>query len=111
MIDAIRGSVLISGCACFGCFTWGTLFHFSRKKAHGTVGAWIISLASCLAFALFVWESLTWKLPAAWGATLGLFAGALAVWAWTTMYTRAHPPPLAFTDDEPGRLNDRGPYR
>ncbi len=103
-------AVLLPGGLCFGCFTWGTLFHFVWMKG-GSVGAWVVSLLSYAAFMLFVWSVTTQTLAPGWPVACCLFVASLVLWSWTLASTRATPPTLAFTGDDPERLIATGPYR
>ena len=103
-------AVLLLGVLCFACFTWGTIFHFVWITG-GSAGAWGVSLLSWAAFMLFVWCVVTQPLAQPWPAACCLFVVCLLLWSWTLASTRATPPTLAFTGDEPVLLLDTGPYR
>ena len=102
--------VAILGAACFACFTWGTLRHFARRGRE-TQGTWVISLLSLGAFGFFIWRVLHGTSFPGWVAGCFLFAGSAGLWGWTLAETRATPPPLAFTGDEPRLVLNAGPYR
>lgn len=98
------------GAACFACFTWGTLRHFVGRHREWS-GTSAISFLSLLGFGLFLWQALSKPLPSAWMIGCVLFAVSAGLWGWALATTRATPPTLAFTGDEPCLLLNAGPYR
>ena len=98
------------GCACFACFTWGTLRHFVRRNEEAQ-GTWVISLLSLGGFGFFVWRILHGMTSPGWAAGCLLFAASAGLWGWALATTRATPPTLAFTGDEPRLVLHAGPYR
>lgn len=98
------------GTLCFLCFTWGTLSHFVRKNQEAG-GAWVISLLSLLGFGIFLWRTLSQPLSSELLVSCALFAASVGLWAWALATTRARPPTLAFTKDEPCFIFNSGPYR
>ncbi len=101
---------LTLGLVCFACFTWATIRHFVWQE-NGSRGAWVISLLSWVGLGVFVWQVFSRPLSAVWPLACLLFVLSLWLWAWTVSRTRATPPTLAFTDDDPRFLLDGGPYR
>lgn len=102
--------VAILGIACFTCFTWGTIRHFVWEE-NGSAGAWIISLLSWVGLGIFLWQILSLPLSRVWVVACLLFTLSAALWAWAVSRTRATPPTLAFTNDDPHFLLSAGPYR
>lgn len=70
-----------------------------------------ISLLSLSGFGFFLWRTAFRPLPPGWSIALVLFAASVGVWSWALATTRATPPTLAFTGDEPRFLLNAGPYR
>jgi protein-S-isoprenylcysteine O-methyltransferase Ste14 len=99
----------LSGAACFGAFSWGVKGHF-RQTGAMPLGMKVTSGLSMVGFAWFLWH-LTAGAGAAWPVALGLFAGALMVFAWAIWATRQTPPTLAFDTDQPSFLLRHGPYQ
>ncbi len=102
--------IALLAAACFVCFIWGTVCHFVRKhKEWGGTSA--ISLLSLSGFGYFLWQVLFRPLSSLWIITCILFAVSLGLWSWALATTRATPPTLAFTGDEPRFMLNAGPYR
>lgn len=102
--------VALFGSACFACFAWGTARHFVRKEKEAR-GTWVISLLSLAGFGFFVWRVFNGPLSRSWTLGCLLFAVAAGLWGWALATTRATPPTLAFTGDEPRLVLNAGPYR
>ena len=102
--------VALFGSACFACFTWGTLRHFVRRDEEQR-GTWVISFLSLGGFGFFVWRVLHGPPSSGWAIGCLLFAASAALWGWALATTRATPPTLAFTGDEPRLVLHAGPYR
>ena len=109
--DAGAAIVIASvGSACFACFTWGTLRHFVRRNREQG-GTWVISLLSLGGFGFFAWRVLQEPPSSGWAIGCLLFAASVGLWGWALAATRATPPTLAFTGDEPCLVLSAGPYR
>jgi len=104
-----RLAVATLGIMCFACFTWGTIRHFVWHE-NGSAGAWVISLLSWIGLGVFIWQILSRPLSGAWVIACFLFTLSAALWTWTILRTRATPPTLAFTNDDPYFLLNAGPY-
>ena len=98
------------GSACFACFAWGTLRHFVRRHEEWQ-GTWVISLLSLGGFGLFARRVLHGPPSSGWAIGCLLFAASAGLWGWALATTRATPPTLAFTGDEPRLVLNAGPYR
>ena len=112
MHDDAGLSMVVSsfGSACFACFAWGTLRHFVRKDSESQ-GTWVISLLSLGGFGFFIWRVLYEPLSSSWMLGCFLFVASAGLWGWALAATRATPPTLAFTGDEPRLVLNTGPYR
>lgn len=112
MLDDAGLSMVVAffGTVCFACFTWGTLRHFVRRDEESQ-GTWAISLLSLAGFGFFVWRVLHGPPSSGWAVGCLLFAASAGLWGWALATTRATPPTLAFTGDEPRLMLNAGPYR
>ena len=95
--------------ACFATFSWGVKKHF-RSTGAMPLGMKITSLLSLGLFVAFVWQVIQ-GVSGLWPVALGLFTGALAVFAAAVAASRHTPPTLAFDTDAPSFLLQHGPYR
>lgn len=108
--DLLPTGIALSAGACFACFTWGTVRHFVRKDKEWS-GTSAISFLSLSGFGFFLWRVLFRSLSPMWLMACVLFAISLGLWCWALATTRATPPTLAFTGDEPHFILNVGPYR
>jgi protein-S-isoprenylcysteine O-methyltransferase Ste14 len=105
----VKALELLLGTLCFGCFAWGTLWHF-RWEANGSKGAWAISLLSWAGYLTFMWQAAMAAPRSGWQIACVLMLGAFLLWLWTVRVTRANPPTLAYTQDTPVTIFQAGPY-
>jgi protein-S-isoprenylcysteine O-methyltransferase Ste14 len=109
-IISASSALFILGFVCFAAFSWGVKGHF-RRTGRIPAGTILISLLTVSGFGWFTFNLAATQVGAGWPAACLLFAGALALFAWTIKATRRTPPTLAFDTDEPSFLLRHGPYQ
>jgi protein-S-isoprenylcysteine O-methyltransferase Ste14 len=108
----LHASTTASGVICFGAFAVGayTLFDRAEGAARGLtaikIGATVSGIGEVAAMI-----NADDARSARWIAAQGMFAGSLTLFACAGAATRARPLTVAYSDDVPDHLNQRGPYR
>ena len=102
--------VALLSLGCFASFAWAVKGHF-RSRHRVPVGMRVISVASLAAMAWYLGRLIRGDLVAYWPAALALIGAAAILFWWAVRTTRTQRLTLAFDDDSPQFLQQRGPYR
>lgn len=97
----------ISG-VCFGSFAWAIKTHFVMSERMPS-GMLVISVASFLGMGTFLVTGILF--PNTSWIPLPILLTSLGIFIWAVLETRKDRLTVAFSEDRPGHLITRGPYR
>jgi len=109
---ALRLTVLTLAVLNYGTFAWGAFAVFARKGRAGR-GLSLIKAGACVSAAVIltaIFRAGTLS-PANAYTAIVIYAGTLSLFWWCVRTNRKVPLSLAYSDDTPKHLVQRGPYR